>query len=100
MKRTNVILDEELLEKARRVSGERTYSATINAALKEFVRKRELLDAFDRFAAAAQDPEFFDREYVEQMWPDSAREIYRERERVSASERRLPRKRAVRRGSR
>jgi Arc/MetJ family transcription regulator len=38
MKRTNVILDEKLLEEATKLSGERTYSATINAALKELIR--------------------------------------------------------------
>jgi Arc/MetJ family transcription regulator len=38
MRRTNVILDEKLLEEAVRLSGERTYSATINRALQELVR--------------------------------------------------------------
>ena len=37
MKRTNVVLDESLLDEAVRVSGERTYSAAINRALKDFV---------------------------------------------------------------
>ena len=39
MKRTNVVLDEELLEEAVRVSGERTYSRTIERALEELVRR-------------------------------------------------------------
>ena len=39
MKRTNVILDEALLEEALRRSGEKTYSATINRALQERVHK-------------------------------------------------------------
>jgi Arc/MetJ family transcription regulator len=39
MRRTNVILDEELLEEALRRSGEKTYSATINRALQELVRR-------------------------------------------------------------
>ena len=39
MKRTNVVLDEELLEEAVRVSGERTYSRTIERALHEMVRR-------------------------------------------------------------
>ncbi len=38
MKRTNVILDEAVLKEATKLSGERTYSATINAALKEMIR--------------------------------------------------------------
>jgi Arc/MetJ family transcription regulator len=39
MRRTNVILDEALLEEAVRRSGEKTYSATINRALQELVRR-------------------------------------------------------------
>jgi Arc/MetJ family transcription regulator len=39
MKRTNVVLDEDLLEEAVRVSGERTYSRTIERALHEMVRR-------------------------------------------------------------
>lgn len=47
MKRTNVVLDEKLLEAAVRLSGEKTYSATITRALEEFVRRaraRKILD--------------------------------------------------------
>lgn len=39
MKRTNLVLDEQLLETAQRMSGERTYSATVNRALEDFVRR-------------------------------------------------------------
>lgn len=39
MKRTNVVLDEQLLEEAVRVSGEKTYSRTIERALTELVRR-------------------------------------------------------------
>ena len=39
MKRTNLVLDEELLEEAVRLSGQRTYSATVNLALAELVRR-------------------------------------------------------------
>ena len=39
MKRTNLVLDEQLLEEAVRVSGERTYSATVDRALQDFVRR-------------------------------------------------------------
>jgi Arc/MetJ family transcription regulator len=39
MKRTNLVLDEQLLEETLRVSGERTYSAAVQAALREFVRR-------------------------------------------------------------
>jgi Arc/MetJ family transcription regulator len=43
MKRTNVVLDEDLLEAAVRVSGERTYARTIERALREMVRRAEAL---------------------------------------------------------
>ena len=39
MKRTNLVLDEELLAEATRLAGEKTYSATVNAALGDFVRR-------------------------------------------------------------
>lgn len=39
MKRTNVVIDEQLLEEAVAVSGERTYSRTIERALEEMVRR-------------------------------------------------------------
>ena len=39
MKRTNLVLDGEILEEALRLSGERTYSAAVDMALKEFVRR-------------------------------------------------------------
>jgi Arc/MetJ family transcription regulator len=37
MKRTNLVLDEKLLEEATRLSAQRTYSKTVNLALAEFV---------------------------------------------------------------
>ena len=47
MKRTNLVLNEDLLEEATRLSGERTYSRTVELALEEFVRRvkaRRILD--------------------------------------------------------
>lgn len=39
MKRTNLVIDEALLEEAQRLSGERTYSRTVERALEDFVRR-------------------------------------------------------------
>ena len=39
MKRTNLVLDEKLLEEAVRLGGERTYSRTVERALEEFIRR-------------------------------------------------------------
>ena len=39
MKRTSLMLDEHLLQEAQRLGGDRTYSATVNRALEDFVRR-------------------------------------------------------------
>jgi Arc/MetJ family transcription regulator len=39
MKRTNLVLDGDLLEEATRLSGERTYSRTVERALREMVQR-------------------------------------------------------------
>jgi hypothetical protein len=39
MKRANLVLREGLLEEAVRLSGERTYSRTVERALEDFVRR-------------------------------------------------------------
>jgi Arc/MetJ family transcription regulator len=47
MKRTNLVLDEQLLEEATRLSGEKTYSGTVMCALRDFVRRakaRQILE--------------------------------------------------------
>jgi Arc/MetJ family transcription regulator len=47
MKRTNLVLDEGLLQEAMRLSGEATYSRTVGRALEELVRlirARRILD--------------------------------------------------------
>ena len=47
MKRTNLVLNEALLDEATRLSGQRTYSRTVERALEDFVRRakaRRILD--------------------------------------------------------
>ena len=39
MKRTNLVLDEEILEEVTRLSGAKTYSAAVMQALEDFVRR-------------------------------------------------------------
>lgn len=41
MKRTILVLDEELLERAVRLSGVKTYSGAVEMALRDFVRRAE-----------------------------------------------------------
>jgi Arc/MetJ family transcription regulator len=42
MKRTNLVLDADILEEAVRVLGVKTYSAAVNLALKETLRVKKL----------------------------------------------------------
>lgn len=42
MKRTNLVLDENLLDEAVRALGVRTYSAAVNQALADTVRRKKV----------------------------------------------------------
>lgn len=47
MKRTNLVLDEDTLKEATRLSGEKTYSAAVMRALEDFIRRakaRQILE--------------------------------------------------------
>jgi hypothetical protein len=79
MKRTNVIVDEELLEKARVATGERTYSGTINTALEELVRRRNYQRAFDAVSQLVANDDFFRPGYVEEQWPEVAAALKKKR---------------------
>jgi Arc/MetJ family transcription regulator len=39
MKRTNLVLDEHLLEELTRISGERTYSRAVTKAMEDYLRR-------------------------------------------------------------
>ena len=39
MKRTNLMLDEQLLQEVTRVSGERTYSRAVTRAIEDYLRR-------------------------------------------------------------
>ena len=39
MKRTNLVLDERLLEEVARISGERTWSAAVTRAMEDYLRR-------------------------------------------------------------
>ena len=42
MKRTNLVLDEQLLAQATRILAAKTYSAAVNTALREVIRVRKI----------------------------------------------------------
>ena len=53
---TNLAIDVELLEEARKVGHQRTKKATVNLALKEFVNRRKQLEVTTLFGAMDPDP--------------------------------------------
>jgi Arc/MetJ family transcription regulator len=52
MKRTNLVLDEQLLKTATQVLGEKTYSATVNRALAESLRNHKVQNLTSFFGSA------------------------------------------------
>jgi Arc/MetJ family transcription regulator len=49
MKRTNIVIDEKLVEKGKRVTGLKTSRSVVDFALKELIRRsnqRQILDLF------------------------------------------------------
>jgi Arc/MetJ family transcription regulator len=52
MKRTNLVLDEQLLKTATQVLGEKTYSATVNRALSEALRNHKIQNLSSFFGSA------------------------------------------------
>lgn len=55
---TNLSIDPRLLEKALRVSGERTKTATVTRALREFIARREQRKILDLFGKLDWDPSY------------------------------------------
>ena len=97
MRRMNVVIDEKLLEEARRASEERTYSGTIMKALQELVRVNRLDRALDEFYAAGAKGDLFHPEFIEEHRATSLSAPRKNK--ISAHEKREPRTRK-RRGTR
>jgi Bacterial antitoxin of type II TA system, VapB len=100
MKRTNVILDEELLEKARQASGERTYSATITKALEAVVKQDRFRRALEEFDRESMKGGVFHPDYLAEK---SANSMYDPpKSRVAADVKRVPKnkKESAKRGAR
>jgi Arc/MetJ family transcription regulator len=77
MKRTNLVLREELLEEAVRLSGERTYSRTVERALEDFVRRAKARQILELAGAGA--------------WEGNLAEMRDDRPRAKSSRRRASR---------
>lgn len=55
---TNLALDDELIEEARRAGGHKTKKEAVNAALDEYVRKRKQMAVLKAFGTIAFDPAY------------------------------------------
>lgn len=82
MKRMNVVIDEEALEHARRLTGKKSYSETINHAIAQIVKQDRLREAID---SLAKDPNPWWPGYVEEMAPDVAEYLKKNARRVIPS---------------
>ena len=55
---TNLAIDQELIDRALAVSGERTKKAAVTKALIEFIARREQKNLLDLFGKLDWDPEY------------------------------------------
>jgi predicted transcriptional regulator len=88
MKRTNVILDEKLLEDARRVTGEKTYSATITKALEKVVKQERFRRALEEWEREAAKGGMFHPDYLAEKSANSM--LDEPKQRLSADVKRAP----------
>jgi Arc/MetJ family transcription regulator len=51
MKRTNIVVDEHLLDEACRIAGTKTYSEAVTLGLQELIR-RKTFDRIDEYASS------------------------------------------------
>jgi hypothetical protein len=65
MKRMNLVIDEDALERAQKATGDKTYSGTVNTALREVARMEILRDGLDRMDHMSWFPG-----YVEEYGPN------------------------------
>ena len=55
---TNLQIDDDLLEEARRVGGHRTKRATVTEALREYVQRRKQLQILELFGKIDYDADY------------------------------------------
>lgn len=60
---TNLGIDDQLLDKALRISGFRTKKDTVNEALKEFIRKREQKKVIELFGTVEYYDDYNPKKY-------------------------------------
>ena len=55
---TNLAIDEQLLEEALRIGGQRTKKATVNEALEEYIQRRKQARILKLFGTVDFDPKY------------------------------------------
>ena len=55
---TNLALDDNLIEEARRTGGHKTKKAAVTAALDEYIKRRKQLRLLERFGTIDYDPKY------------------------------------------
>jgi len=56
--RTNISIDDGLLEEAQRISGQATKLATVNEALREYIQRRKQAKLLQVFGPVEFDPKY------------------------------------------
>jgi len=75
MKRITIVVDEDALEQARSATGQKTYSATINAALREMARMEILRDGLARLDHMSWWPGYVEEYGPNPPVPEAARNV-------------------------
>jgi Arc/MetJ family transcription regulator len=55
---TNLALDDELIEEARRTGGHKTKKDAVNSALREYIKHRKQLELLRAFGSFDLDPKY------------------------------------------
>jgi Arc/MetJ family transcription regulator len=55
---TNLHIDDDLLKEAKRLSGLQTKRETVDAALREYIQRRQRREAVEAFGTIEFDPDF------------------------------------------
>jgi len=55
---TNLAINDELIEEARKVGGQRTKKAVVTEALKEYIQRHKQLEILKLFGTVELDPDY------------------------------------------
>lgn len=96
----NIMVDKALLEDARKATGEKTYSATIQRGLEKLVQKQRFYEALAEWEKLADEGPMFIDGYLDMIRPGAAEAIKeweaQRQKKVSADTKRLPPKKKKR----